>query len=141
MSSPALAFKAAEEAAVRGSDALLAAMGLTTARIYHEVPENAPLPYVVLGSHEIQDESDGCGEAHSIVSTVQWWTKIVGAVKGSDAVRQMGAAIVAALLRRLAIDGHDTVLWEMEVSETYGSDPDQSSRGRVVFRYETTALV
>lgn len=126
--------------ALRSSDELVAAMGLTEVRIYTEVPKSAPLPYVVLGAHEITDDSDGCGEAHSIVSTVQWWTKIVGAVKGADVARLMGAAIIKALLRELAIEGHATVLWEMEEPETYGTDPDQSSRGRVTFRYETTAL-
>jgi len=140
MASPALPFKVAEEQALRNSAALLAAMGLERVRIYTEVPDNAPLPYVVLGAHEIDDESDGCGEAHSIVSTVQWWTKIVGEVKGSETVRLMGDAIVAALFVPLAIAGHATVLWEMEEPATYGTDPDQSSRGRVVFRYETTAL-
>lgn len=141
MNSPAVPFKLAEEAALRGSVALRTAMGLSLARIYYEAPENAPLPYVVLGDHEISDDSDGCGDAHTIISTVRWWTKIVGDMKGSDVARQMGAAIIAALLRELAIEGHVTVLWEMEVPETYGTDPDQSSRGRVTFRYETTALV
>lgn len=142
MPNPAIPFKAAEEAALRTSAALKAAMGLgaSTPRIYFEVPTNAPLPYVVLGQHEITDLSGDCGDAHSIVSTVQWWTKNVGATKGSDAARQMGAAIVTALKVELAIAGHATVLVGMEAPESYGTDPDQSSRGRVVFRYETTAL-
>lgn len=141
MNSPAVPFKVAEEAALRGSAGLLAAMGLPVVRIYTEVPENAPLPYVVLGQHEIDDLSDdGCGDAHSIVSTVQWWTKSVGDVKGSVTARLMGGAIIQALFRELAIEGHATVLWEMEEPEHYGTDPDQSSRGRVAFRYETTAL-
>jgi hypothetical protein len=140
MTSPALPFKAAEELALRNSAALLAAMGLERVRIYTEVPENAPLPYVLLGAHEISDEGAGCGAAHTIVSTVQWWTKIVGDLKGSDVARQMGAAIITALFGDLGIEGHATVLWEMETPETYGTDPDQSSRGRVAFRYETAAL-
>lgn len=140
MSSPALPFKVSEEAALRASAALKAAMGLTEVRLYTEVPKNAPLPYVVIGQHEIDDLSDGCGGAHSIVSTVQWWTKEVGVSKGSTAVRQQGAAILAALFEELTIVGHKTVLVEMEEPESYGTDPDQSSRGRVVLRYETTAL-
>jgi len=143
MSSPAMPFKASEEAALRASVALKAAMGITGAnpvRLYVEVPKNAPLPYVVLGQHEIDDLSSDCGGAHSIVSTVQWWTKDIGPTKGADAVRQQGAAIVAALFKELPITGHDTVLVEMEEPESYGTDPDQSSRGRVAFRYETTAL-
>jgi hypothetical protein len=140
MPSPAIPFKLAEEAALRASLSLKTAMGLDAPRLYTEVPVGAPLPYVVIGQHEIQDDSDGCGEAHSIVSTIQWWTKIVAGVKGSDVVRQMGAAIIAAVFPDLEIEGHVIVLAEMETPETYGTDPDQSSRGRVAFRYETTAL-
>lgn len=140
MSSPALPFKVAEEAALRASAALKVAMGLATVRLYTEVPKNALLPYGVIGQHEIDDLSEDCGGAHSIVSTIQWWTKDVGATKGSVAVRQQGAAIIAALFVELAITGHATTMVEMEEPESYGTDPDQSSRGRVVFRYETTAL-
>jgi hypothetical protein len=139
MASPAVPFQAAEEAALRGSAALAAAMGQAV-RYYVEVPEKAPLPYVVGGAHEIDDLSDGCGEEHSIVSTVQWWAGMVGDVKGSDVVRAMGAAIIPALLAELQIEGHEVVLAVMEAPETYGTDPDQSSRGRATFRYETTAL-
>ena len=138
MSSPALPFRTAQEAALRASTALAQAMG-GTVRIYFEVPTNSPLPYVVLGQDEIDDLSDGCGEAHSIISTVQWWTKIVGTVKGAQAARQMGAAIIAALNTELTIAGHDTVLAIMETPERYSTDPDQSTRGPTAFRYETTA--
>lgn len=139
MTSPALPFDAAEEAALRASSALAVAMD-GKVRLYTEVPENAPLPYIVVGQHEIDDLSDGCGEAHSIVSTVQWWAADLGATKGSIVVRRMGVAIIAALNVELSIAGHATVLVAMEEREAYATDPDQSSRGRVAFRYETTAL-
>lgn len=140
MPSPAAAFKDAQETALRDSGALQTAMG-GTIRLYVEVPEKAPLPYVVIGQDEIDDLSDGCGEAHSIISTVQWWAAKVGASKGADTVRAMGAAIIAALNTELTIAGHETVLAIMEFPESYATDPDQSSRGRAAFRYETTAQV
>jgi hypothetical protein len=139
MPSPAAAFKTAEEAALRASAALATAMG-GTVRLYVEVPTNAPMPYVVIGQHEIEDLSEDCGEAHSIVSTVQWWAKLTGAVKGADTVRAMGTAIIAALnTDALAITGHTVDLAIMETPERYATDPDQSSRGLVAIRYETTA--
>lgn len=139
MPSPAGPFKTAQEAALRASAALSTAMG-GTVRIYTEVPTNAPLPYVLIGQDEIDDLSEGCGEAHSIVSTVQWWARLVGATKGADTVRAMGAAIVAALnTDSLTITGHTVDLAIMETAERYATDPDQSSRGRVAIRYETTA--
>lgn len=140
MPSPAIPFKAAEDAALRGSAALAAAMG-GKVDLFTEVPSKATPPYVINGAHEIDDISDdGCGGAYSIVSTIQWWARMVGNVKGSDVVRAMGGPIVEVLLTELAIAGYDTVLAVMEVPETYGTDPDQSSRGRVAIRYELTAL-
>lgn len=141
MANPALAYKTAEEAALRARPDLAAAMGLQLVRLYVEVPENAPLPYVVYGQHEVQTDDYGeCGQAHEVVTTVQWWTGDVGQVKGSDVVRMMGAEIFAALMGDMAIDGFATVLVEQEVPETYSTDPDGSSRGRVVVRREITSL-
>lgn len=139
MTSPAKPFRVAQEAALRASEALKTAMG-GQVRLYTEVPTNAVLPYVVIGEDEIDDLSEACGEAHSIVATVQWWTKTVNGEPGSVVAREMGAAIVEALLGPLMIEGHATVLWEMDQPERYATDPDHSSRGRVAIRYETTAL-
>lgn len=140
MPSPAGPFKAAQEIALRASIALATAMG-GTVRLHTEVPADAPMPYVVVGQDEIDDlTEEDCGEAHSIVSTVQWWARLTGAVKGSDTVRAMGAAIIAALnTDTLNIEGHDITLAIMETPERYGTDPDQSSRGLVAIRYETAA--
>lgn len=139
MGSPAGPYKTAQEAALRASGALATAMG-GTVRILTEVQGNAPLPYVLIGQDEIDDLSEGCGEAHAIVSTVQWWAKLTGGVKGSDTVRAMGAAIIAALnTDTLNIAGHTVDLAIMETPERYATDPDQSSRGLVAIRYETTA--
>lgn len=139
MPSPAAPFKTAQEAALRASAALLAAVG-GTLHIYAEVPTNAAPPYVLIGQDEIDDLSEDCGEAHSIVSTVQWWARLAGAAKGSDTVRAMGAAIIAALnTDALTITGHTVDLAIMETPERYATDPDQSSRGLVAIRYETTA--
>lgn len=134
MGSPAEPFRAAEEAALRASAALQAAMGGDRVRYYTEVPANAPLPYVVGGQHEIADDSGGCGRAHTIVSTLRWFGT------GADLVRKMGDAIIDALFVELAIAGHETILVEMETPEAYRTEPDGSSSGLVGFRYETSAL-
>lgn len=141
MAKPALAYKQAEEATLRARPDLAIAMGLAQVRLYVEVPQNAPLPYVVYGQHEVDTDDFGdCGQAHQVVSTVQWWTGDVGEIKGSDVVRLMGSEIFAALMGEMTIAGYATVLVEQEVPETYGTDPDGSSRGRVVVRREITPL-
>lgn len=139
MGSPAVAFAAAEQAALRASTALGAAMG-GRVRLYTEVPENAPLPYVVVGQHEIDDDSDGCGRAHSIVSTLRWFAAAIGDKPGAVVAREMGDLIVDLLFVELAIEGHATILVEMETPEAYRTEPDGSSSGLVGFRYETSAL-
>lgn len=139
MASPAIAFAAAKEAALRGSTALQTAMGGQT-RLYTEVPTNAPLPYVVISEDEVTDLSDGCGEAHSIVATIRWWAKAIGTTPGAEVARRIGSAVIEALNIELAITGHKTVLVAMELPESYRTDPDGSSVGAVALRYETTAL-
>lgn len=110
-------------------------------QVYREVPQKAPPPYVVIGADEIEPIGDpDCGEAHTIVSTVQWWTKGQGGVPGSAIVRRMGAAFLETLLTGVVIDGHQIVLAETEAPTFYATDPDGSSRGRAVIRYETTSL-
>ncbi|MFN3585187.1 DUF3168 domain-containing protein [Phenylobacterium sp.] len=134
MPSPAEPFRAAEEAALRASTALLTAMGGDRVRYYTAVPANTAPPYVVGGIHEIADDSGGCGRDHTIVATLRWF--------GTDAdqVRRMGDAIIDALFVELPITGHETVLVEMETPEAYRTEPDGSSSGLVGFRYETSAL-
>jgi hypothetical protein len=142
MSSPASAFNAAEEAALRASTALRTAMG-GAIRIYHEVPTNAPLPYVVLGQHEIDpvlDGDDSCGEAWAVVSTVNWWAALTGSVKGSETARAMGAAIYQALRPGLTVAGFATVLTAVETPERYSTDADLSTHGLLALRHELTAL-
>lgn len=134
MTSPAGPFSSAQEAVLRGSAPLQAAFAPAPVRVFTEVPQNQPPPYLVVGEDEIDDLSDGCGEAHSIVSTVQWWAS------SKDSARAIGAGVIATLNLELAIEGHVTVLVEMEQAESYLTDPDGSTRGRVAFRYETTAL-
>lgn len=141
MNNPALAFKAAEFKTIRARPLLAEAMGLATPRIYAEVPQSAVLPYVVHGQHEIDTEDHGgCGSTSDIVSTVQWWTKDIGELKGSDVARLMGVEIIDGLLHDIDIVGYAVVLTAIEEPEFYSTDPDGSTRGRIVVRTEITSL-
>lgn len=137
MSSPAGPFKTAQESALRGSTALAAAMDTGGKGILDAVPANQEPPYVVLGQDQILLENgEGCADEAEVFSTVQWWSRPATPDKQAQA-RAMGAAIGAALNAALTIAGWDTVLWEL-LSETYGTDPDQSTHGRAEFRYLLT---
>jgi hypothetical protein len=137
--SPAGAFKTAQEAALRASADLKTAMGLTIARIYTEVPANAPLPYVLIGQDQVLLDDEGCATEAEIFSTVGLWSRASPLDKG-DQARAIGDAIIAALAVELTIVGWDVDLALMQ-SETYATDPDQSTHGTLVFHYLLTRQV
>lgn len=137
--SPAAAFHATQEAALRGSAWLKSAMSLATARIYTVVPANATMPYVVLGEDQVFSFDNGCGSEGEIFATVNWWSKPSPPDSGSQA-RAMGAAIIGVLDTALALVGHTVDVHEVD-DETYVTDPDGSTHGRAVFHYLTTEVV
>ncbi len=138
MSDLALAFHTAQEAALRGSAALAAAMG-PQLRLYSVVPTNSPLPMVVIGQDQIILEPDEeCADEGEIFATVHLWAR--PEPPQATTPLEIGAAVVAALLVPLTLDGHEVVEWEL-VSADYSTDPDHSTHGVLVFRYLTTAIV
>jgi hypothetical protein len=141
MPSPAAAFHAAEEAALRGSAALQQAMGAPAEpRIYVEVPAGVSLPYVVRGQHQVLIENDDCAAEAEVFATVTLWSRKKGALDQGVQARAMGAAIVDVLNVQLTLDGWDVDEWELQ-SETYSTDPDQSTKGVLVFHYLLTKQV
>lgn len=139
MRSPAAAFDTAEEAALRASADLVQAMGLTQARIYTEVPANAPTPYVVRGSHQVLIDDHDCAAEAEIFSTVTLWAR-TSPLDGGARARAMGAEIIAALLVKLTVAGWAVDEVEL-VSERYSTDPDQSTKGVIEIRYLLTEQV
>lgn len=135
MPSPAQAYKTAQEAALRASAALAAAMG-GTVRLYTEVPTGAVLPYVVLGNDQIILENGDCGMEAEVTSTVTLWSKAAPLDKGAQA-RAMGAAIIDALNLQLTVTGWTVDEWDVQ-SEQYLTDPDQSSKGVLILRHLLT---
>jgi hypothetical protein len=137
MPSPAEAFHAAQDQALRGSPALVAAMGVGGKGIVTEVSTNQPVPYVIFGQNQIiLQENEGCGFMAELFATVSWWSRKSPLDKGAQA-RAMGAAIIDALNTELAVAGWDVDLWELQ-HERYVTDPDQSTHGMADFRYLLT---
>jgi hypothetical protein len=139
MPSPAAPYKLAQEAALRASADLATAMG-GTVRLYTEVPANAPLPYVVIGNDDLQQEPPGdCAIEAEITANIGIWSRKAPLDKGAQA-RAIGAAIIAALNAQLTITGWDVDLWEV-TSERYSTDPDQSTHGIIELHYLLTQQV
>lgn len=132
MSSPAAAFHAAQDAALRASSALATAMGVAAVPLVEVQPNQVP-PYVVGGQYQVILENTDCAAQAEIYSTVTWWSRTAARDHGAQA-RAMGAAIVAALNAELSVAGWYVVVWELQ-SEDYVTQADQSTRGRAVFHY------
>lgn len=141
MPSPAQAFKIAQEAALRGSAEMQAAMNLpaSAVRLYTEVPANAPLPYCVLGDDQVLVENTECAVEAEIYATIGVWSRLNPLDKGVQA-RAIGAAVIAALNLQLAVHGWDVDEWAVQ-DERYSTDPDQSTHGVLLFKYLLTEQV
>lgn len=139
MISPAAALIVGRETALRADATLAAAMGGAT-RLYVEIPDNAPLPYVQHGEDVISvSGDDDCGHEAEVSAVVQWWTA-ARAGQANDkqaAARAIGAALVGVLLEPFAVAGWVIVEAELQ-AETYSTDPDRSTRGRLIVRYLLT---
>lgn len=135
------AFAVAEEAALRASAPLAVAMGLTVPDIYAGVvPTNAPLPYVLIGQHQVlddDDEDDDCPLGAEIHSTVHVWTK-PEAPQNLQA-RRILRAVQKALNRDLVLDGHRVISHAAE-DKQFITDPDQSTHGFMTLRFDTEPL-
>lgn len=139
MPSPAAAFKAAQDAALRASGALTAAMATGGKGILTEVPTNQPPPYVVTGDDQVLLNTAGCAADAEIFATVSWWSLKSPRDRGAQA-RAMGAAIIDALNAQLTLTGWDVDEWELQ-DERYSTDPDQSTHGIATFHYLLTEQV
>lgn len=132
MSSPAAAFHAAQDAALRASSALATAMGISAVPLVEVLPNQVP-PYVVGGQYQILVENHPCADQAEIFSTVTWWSRTAVRDHGAQA-RAMGAAVIAALNTALNVAGWYVVDWELQ-SEDYATQADQTTRGQAVFHY------
>lgn len=138
MLSPAGPYRAAYDAALRGSAALRASMG-GQVRLYVEVPANAPLPYVVIGQDQVVTEDLGCVLQAEATTTINLWSRTAPLDQGAQA-RAMAAAVIETLGASFPIAGWDVDEVTVE-SESYVTDPDQSTHGTVILRHLLTQQV
>jgi hypothetical protein len=137
MGTLAEAFSVGQEAMLRSSTALRAAMGLDKARIYNgPVPANAVLPYVVLGEDQILGDDIECAESAEIHSTVHVWSRPEPPTAAE--AKRIGDTLIGLLKRPLVVGGYVVDEWQLE-SARYNTDPDGSTHGWLSFRYLITS--
>lgn len=136
MADPAVAFHAAQDAALRGSLQIAALFPGRLVRLYSVVPQNAPLPFIRIGDDQIIEDSDECSSGSEIFSAVHVWT--MPDPPSVSLGRQIAGLIRETLAPVLVIEGFDTILARF-VDTRLATDPDGSSHAILSFHYFTTA--
>ncbi|MBX9592493.1 MAG: DUF3168 domain-containing protein [Hyphomonadaceae bacterium] len=119
------------------ADSTLTAL-LGGVRVYDDVPQGTPLPYLTLGQMTERDWSTGgepgteAGSEHSLV--LQVWSSARGKKEAHDII---GAVRAALHDRPLALAGHRLVNLRHEVSETRRDPDGESIRATLRFRAVT----
>ncbi|MGH6979038.1 MAG: DUF3168 domain-containing protein [Brevundimonas sp.] len=133
MSDPALAVQNAVESALRGSEAVKAAMGLATARLYPLAPpDDALFPYLVIGEDQIIADETECSAGSEVYVATHVWTRIEDDVSGSRAqAKQIAGAVRTAIGRDLNVIGFDLVECRFEDTR-HMTDPDKRTAHAVV---------
>ena len=138
MSAVIVELTAAQEAALRASGTLPGVMGLTTARVHNGVvPVGSNMPYILIGEDQVTTEDETWASEAEVFSTVNVWAK--PEPSGAGLARAIAQEVKTILNTALALASHDVVVWGV-TDELYMTDPDGSSRVRMVFRYLTTEL-
>lgn len=133
MSDPSLALQNAIEAALRGSQDLADAMGLTKVRLYTlSAPTDAPFPYLVIGEDQIVDDKTECADSSEAFTKVDVWSRIEDDVSASRAQAKAIAGTVRSLLdKALPLNGFVTTEWQFETAR-HLTDPDRRTAHSVV---------
>ena len=116
--------------AALGADAQLTAL-LGPGRIFDDVPQGTPLPYVTLGRMTAQDWSTGSEDGTEHVFTVHVWS---GAAGKKQAHEVLGAIRAALHDQPLAVAGHRLVNLRHEQSEIRRDADGETVRGTARFR-------
>jgi hypothetical protein len=115
------------------ADAALTAL-LEPGRIYDDVPQGSPLPYISLGQATAQDWSTGSEEGTEHLLTVHVWS----GARGKKQAHEILGAIRAALHDRpLTLAGHRLVNLRHEHSEVRRAPDGETIHGLARFRAVT----
>lgn len=133
MSDPSLALQNGIEAALRGSEALKSAMGLSTVRLYPlSPPDDAPFPYLVIGEDQIIGDDTECAASSEAFTTVHVWSRIVNDVSASRAQAKSIAGVIRTLLTQaLPLSGFEVSDYEFQ-QVRHLTDPDRRTAHSVV---------
>ncbi len=98
--------------------------GLIAGRVYDQVPQDSPFPYVVVGDATARDFDTKTEDGMELTFTVHTWSRY----RGLSETKQVMAAVLDALDGQgLTVTGHRLTLLRFEFSATF-MDPDGLTR-------------
>jgi hypothetical protein len=118
--------------ALAADTALTALLG--PGRVFDDVPQGTPLPYVTLGPLATQDWSTGSEHGSEHIFTVHVWS---GAAGKKQAHEILGAIRAALHDQPLAVAGHTLINLRHERSEVRRASDGDTILGTVRFRAVT----
>lgn len=132
MPSSSWALQQALYAAVTGSASLAALIG--PPRVYDDVPQGTPFPYLTLGQSTLRDWSTGTDDAEEHILTLHVWSR----AGGRKVMHEVMDALRATLHDQpLALSGHRLVNIRHEISEARRDPDGKTYHGIVRFRAVT----
>jgi hypothetical protein len=132
MSSPSWSLQQSIFAGLSADPALTALIG--PGRVFDDVPQASPLPYVTLGPVTGQDWSTGSEDGTEHLFTVHVWS----AARGKKQVHEVLGAIRAALHDQpLSLSGHRLVNLRHERSDIRRTPDGEAIQGTARFRAVT----
>ena len=132
MPSSSWALQQALYAAVTGSASLSALIG--PPRVYDDVPQGTPFPYLTLGQSTLRDWSTGTDDAEEHILTLHVWSR----AGGRKVMHEVMDALRATLHDQpLVLSGHRLVNIRHEISEARRDPDGETYHGIVRFRAVT----
>lgn len=128
MAHPALPLQNAIFTALKDDEFITSVVGEgDDARIYDHVPEDAQMPYIVIGDDSFSRDL----WRHECLVSIWVFTADVGVV----AVKELAGFVQETLDRELIVDGYDTIEYSHEDIEFFKEQGGQVQMAEVGFRY------
>jgi hypothetical protein len=119
-------------AALAADSALTALLG--AGRIFDDVPQGTPMPYITFGQATERDWSTGTDEGSEHILTIHVWSDARGKKETQEIVSAVRTALEGA---PLTLSGHRLVNLRHELSETRRDPTGEAIHGVIRFRAVT----
>lgn len=111
--------------------ALKAAPAIAGGRIHDNVPESPVFPYLSIGSEQVIDDGNSCGDGWEVFSDVHVWSRAVGYVEA----KQIMATAVDKIMAITTIGGFSLIAVGVEDTRVFRDPDGLTSHGVISVRF------